>query len=359
MIGRTLDRYVLRTWLRIFVLTALGFPLVSIMINLTDKLSRLLDQGLTAQEIALSYVYSIPENLLIVMPAAVLFATVFTVGSLGRYSELTAAKAGGVSFHRLMLPVFLAAGGATLLALGVGEVAPVTSQRSRDIQEAKAKPSSERYSFVFRADRGWVYTVRSLDASRRVMTGTVFERKGTDIKYPTYVVTADSGVWDPRTQQWKLKRGAVHVIADTAKASVFQFASMRLKTLSQSPIELLAEAKAPEAMRYQELGRYIDAMRRSGSDANKLMVEQALKIAVPVTCLIIAFFGAPMAVTSPRAGSAVGFAIGLGTTVVFLLLIQITKAVGAGGLVNPVAAAWIPNAVFLVAGLVLLAKVRT
>ena len=42
-----LDRYVLSSWVRIFVLTALGFPIVSIMINLTDTLNRLLDRGLT------------------------------------------------------------------------------------------------------------------------------------------------------------------------------------------------------------------------------------------------------------------------------------------------------------------------
>ncbi|HKG34477.1 MAG TPA: LptF/LptG family permease, partial [Gemmatimonadales bacterium] len=102
---RHLDRYVLQSWIRIFVLTALGFPLVSIVINLTDTLNRLLDRGLTMKEIVVSYVYSIPENAFIVMPAAVLFATVFTVGTMGRHSELTAAKAGGQSFHRLMRPI--------------------------------------------------------------------------------------------------------------------------------------------------------------------------------------------------------------------------------------------------------------
>ena len=96
MIGvRTLDRYVFGSWLRIFVLTALGFPLVSILINLTDTLNKLLDRGLTMRDIVVSYVYSIPENVFLVMPAAVLFATVFTVGAMGRHSELTAAKAGG------------------------------------------------------------------------------------------------------------------------------------------------------------------------------------------------------------------------------------------------------------------------
>ena len=51
---RHLDRYVLSSWIRIFVLTALGFPVVSILINLTDTLNRLLDRGLTMEQIAVS-----------------------------------------------------------------------------------------------------------------------------------------------------------------------------------------------------------------------------------------------------------------------------------------------------------------
>src|SRR3954465_197862 len=121
---RQLDPPVLDSWLRIFVLTALGFPLVSILINLTDTLNKLLDRGLTMRDIVVSYVYSIPENVFLVMPAAVLFATVFTVGAMGRHSELTAAKAGGMSFYRVMLPVFVASALATGLAFLVGEMAP-------------------------------------------------------------------------------------------------------------------------------------------------------------------------------------------------------------------------------------------
>ena len=75
-------------------------------------------------------------------------------------------------------------------------------------------------------------------------------------------------------------------------------------------------------------------------------MEQALKLALPVTCFIIALFGAPLAVTTPRAGAAVGIAISLGTTVLFLLLTQIMKAVGAGGVIDPIVAAWMPNIVF-------------
>ena len=107
------------------------------------------------------------------------------------------------------------------------------------------------------------------------------------------------------------------------------------------------------------LSQYLYVNSTSGNDANKLIVDQSLKLALPATCFIIALFGAPLAVQAPRAGAAIGVAISLGTTILFLLITQIMKAVGAGGLIDPTLAAWLPNMVFLLAALVLLARVRT
>ncbi|HET6797979.1 MAG TPA: LptF/LptG family permease [Gemmatimonadales bacterium] len=357
---RRLDGYVLQSWTRIFVLTALGFPIVSILINLTDNLNRLLDRGLSVKAIAISYIYSIPENAFLVMPAAVLFATVFTVGSMGRHSELTAAKAGGQSFHRLMRPLFMAAAVAVGLTFLVGELAPGATARQLEIQKSKpSRPTRSRFNFVYRGDAGWVYTVRSLDVGSERLKQLMFERQGTGLSYPDMVITADSATYDHKLGAWSIRNGTSRVIAGPNRQATFQFRAMRLKSFKQTPADLLAEPKAPDEMRYAELGRYIDALKRSGNDANKLMVDQALKLALPATCIIIALFGAPLAVTSHRAGAAVGVAISLGTTVIFLLLVQITKAVGSGGLINPVVAAWFPNVLFLFAGLVLLGRVRT
>ena len=357
---RTLDRYVFSSWLRIFVLTALGFPLVSIVINLTDTLNRLLDRGLTTREIVVSYIYSIPENAFIVMPAAVLFATVFTVGAMGRHSELTAAKAGGMSFHRVVLPILLASVMATGLAFLVGEMAPGATARQLEIQKAKqTRPTRSRYNFVYRGDAGWVYTVRSLDVESRQLKQILLERQGEGLDYPGLIITADSASFDNARRSWQVKNGTSRVIAGPDRQASFTFHTMRLRALTQSPADLLAEPKAPDEMRYAELGRYIDALKRSGNDANKLVVEQALKLALPATCLIIALFGAPLAVQAPRAGAAFGVAVSLSTTVMFLLITQIMKAVGSGGLVDPKLAAWLPNMVFLAAGVVLMARVRT
>jgi lipopolysaccharide export system permease protein len=134
---------------------------------------------------------------------------------------------------------------------------------------------------------------------------------------------------------------------------------MRLRAVTQRPRDLLVEAKDPKEMDWRELGAYIEAMHRSGNDVRKLQVERALKLAVPATCFVIALFGAPLAMTAPRAGAAVGVAISLGTTVAYLLLINLTRAIGISGLMDPQVAAWAPNLLFLVLALVLLWKVRT
>lgn len=357
---RPLDRYVAGEWTKIFFSTALGFPLIVTIFDLTDNIDKYFNRNLTPKAIAMSYLYWIPDSMFMVMPAAVLFATVFTVGNLGRYSELTAAKAGGQSFFRLTLPIFMAAAGAAGLAFVIGELAPESTSRQLELQKSKvAKPRTARYNFVFRADQGWVYTIRSLDVQHRSLRMLVFERQGKGTEYPSLAITADSATYIDSLGSWRLWQGTSQRMAEGGEVQTFRFQTARLRALSQEPADLLAEPKAPEEMRYAELTRYIEALKRSGNDTSKIEVDRALKIALPAACLVIALFGAPLAVTSPRQGTAMGIAISLGTTVVYLTFIQLAKAIGVTGAVDPVAAAWAPNVLFLSAALWLLSRVRT
>jgi lipopolysaccharide export system permease protein len=131
------------------------------------------------------------------------------------------------------------------------------------------------------------------------------------------------------------------------------------RRFSVRPRDLMSRPRQPHDMTYDELTRIITATERSGGDANLLRVERALKIAVPATCLIIALFGAPLATSSPRGGSGYGVALSLTTTMIFLVMVQLTRAIGGSGVVPPDFAAWIPGIVFGSAGLFLLARVRT
>ena len=357
---RPLDRYVFGEFWRTFVVMALGFPVLVVVIDLTDNLDKYLNRDLPRSQIALSYLYWLPDSMFMVLPAAVLFATVFSIGGFTRHAEITAAKASGMRFHRLVRPIYLGAVLAAGLALVIGEIAPITNKRRFELlEERKANRGNERYNFAFAAEHGRVYKVAALSVSDGTLQGVEIERRGRTADYPTYFVTAEDGKWAPRQRRWMLAKGSMHILPADTTAFAFAFDSLRDTRLRETPTELVADPKNPQDMRYEELGRFIAALERSGGDAGELRVERALKIAVPVTCIIIALFGAPLATSTQRGGAAYGVGVSLATTVVFLMLIQLTKAIGGKGIMTPETAAWIPNAIFGMIGLVMLARVRT
>jgi lipopolysaccharide export system permease protein len=357
---RILSRYVLGQWLRVFLLTALGLPFVSVLTQLTDNLRRLLGRDLSAGTIALSYLFALPQNIATMMPAAALFAAVFTVGPLARHSELTAAKAGGISFRRIARPIFLASALAAVLCYYIGEWATEATTRQLELQkERQARSVTTRYNFVYRDSSGWVYTVRSLNTANNSMEQVVMEWATRDPGAAAYAIAADSATWSARNRRWSFRHGASHVMLPDGQALTMSFGELRLRAFRQAPRDLLTEPKNPEEMTFAELGRYIASLRNSGNNTKKLEVQQAVKLALPAACLIIALFGAPLAVSAPRAGAAVGIAISLGTTLAYLLMINLSLAIGGSGVMDPLVAAWLPNAVFLTIGTWLMVRVRT
>ena len=356
---RALDRYVLAEFTKIFLATAVGFPLLVIIIDLTDNLQKYLDRNLPRSNVVLSYVYMLPDSTFMVLPAAVLFATVFSIGALTRHSEVTAAKASGISFYRLIMPILFGAVIATGLDLVLAEVVPVTNaKRNALLEEQRFRAGTSRFNFAYAGEEGRVYNVRLLDTQKGTMEALQVVRKGKGRSYPTYILTADSALYTPG-KGWLMKKGELQVLGDTSSVFALTFDSARDRLMTELPADMMARQRLPQEMRYRELERYIHASERSGSDVNELKVELALKIAIPVTCIIIALFGAPLATSTQRGGAAYGIGVSLGSTVIFLMLIQLTKAIGGTGIMPPHLAAWTPGALFALVGLVLLARVRT
>lgn len=354
-----LDRYVFADFWRIFITTALGFPFLLIIIDLTDNLDKYLALNVPKANIALGYLYGLPDSMFNVLPAAVLFATVFSIGAFTRHSEITAAKASGISFYRFIAPIFVGALIATGLGLVIGELAPRATKRKLELlQTQRATAADDRYNFAYSAEAGRAYKIQALHRTRGELEGVDIERMGKGASYPSYIVSS-AGAKYQAGKGWTLRKGTMHLIPDTLHNLTFSFDSLIDHHFTEQPQELATSSKAPADMDYRELGRFIQAMERSGADVNELRVERMLKITIPITCLVILLFGAPLATSTQRGGAAYGVGISLATTVIFLMLIQMTKAIGGKGLLFPELAAWLPSLLFGLIGLVLLVRVRT
>ncbi|HEX6052444.1 MAG TPA: LptF/LptG family permease, partial [Gemmatimonadaceae bacterium] len=232
-------------------------------------------------------------------------------------------------------------------------------RRNDLLEEDRFRGSTQRFNFAFQGEYGRVYKIQQLNTATHTLVGLQIERKGTDADYPTILVAAENAKWDTASASWTINTGEMKLVTDSAPDFSIAFARMLDNQFVEQPHDMMAKPRPPQEMRYAELKRWINFTERSGGDANKERVELALKIAIPVTCIIIALFGAPLATSTQRGGAAYGIGVSLGITVVFLLMVQLTKAIGSKGLMPPDLAAWIPSAIFGLLGLILLARVRT
>ena len=356
---RPLDRYVFAEFTKVLFATAFGFPALVIIIDVSEKLDAYLSRKLPIADIALAYLYGVPDTMFLVLPAAVLFATVFTIGGFTRHSEITAAKASGISFHRFIAPIAVGSLAATGFGLLLAEfVPPLNARRLELLQEKVFRNADKRSNFAYAAEEGRVYKIGFADVSAASLNSIEIERKGLGPEYPTYVIAAKAGSWTT-DDGWMLRDGVMHILPDSLTNVTVRFDSLVDVRFVEAPTNLMANPKAPAEMGYRDLGRFIDAMERSGTNVNKLRVERMLKLAIPVTCFIIMLIGAPLATSTQRGGTAFGVGVSLAITVIFLMLLQLTQAIGAGGLIRPELAAWLPGSLFAVIGAVLLFKVRT
>jgi lipopolysaccharide export system permease protein len=355
---RTLDRYVAFSFLRLFLLFAIAAPLLFILGDLTDNLARYIDRGISLGRVGLSYVYQLPLYIYYSFPIASLIGTIFTVNNMTRHSELSAAKAGGVSFWRLLAPLPVLGVILTVVALGLSELVPVaTRARAQLLGGARGANNFARTEFVYRGADGYAFGIRRIDLEGARITGLVMEREGNEPKIPSIFVKAQEAVYDS-TKGWTVYRGQLRILQGEEER-LFDFSEMIPTQFRETPEKLLAQPKEPEEMRYAELGEFIEVLQRSGGNPLELMADRAEKVALPVATLIIILFGAPLANSTQRGGAAYGIGISLGITIVYMMLFRICHAAAATGTIPPLLSAWLPNILVFIAALILTLRVKT
>jgi lipopolysaccharide export system permease protein len=354
---RILDRLVFWTFIRLFVLVLLSAQPLFVIGDIGENLDDFIDRGLTYAEVAQSYVYMLPLFVQWTFPIAALLATVFTVHSMTTHGEVVAAKAGGISFHRLFFPLAVGGLALTVVALGLSEIVPRTNQISAQIQRAETPGRSWRSDFVYRSDEGVTWQVERLTAADGRMTGLVLERPPTHPEGGLHV--SAEGASYTESEGWQLAQGYLRRMNTDSAVTELSFDRLAVPALSEKPDELLEVPPEPDEMTYAEIDRFAEIIQRSGGDPNELLVKKEQKLSIPAMTLVIILFGAPLATSSKRGGAAFGIGLSLATLLVFMMLFRVAGAFGEAGAISPLVAAWLPNAVFAVAGVFFTARVRT
>jgi len=127
----------------------------------------------------------------------------------------------------------------------------------------------------------------------------------------------------------------------------------------ESPSYFGTREPEPRFMSYSQLRDYIGQLRTSGFDVIAQQVALERKVSFPFVTLIMTLIAVPFAVSTGRRGAMYGIGVGIVIAISYWVAFSVFAALGTGGVVAPVLAAWAPNLLFGAGAAYLLLTVRT
>src|ERR1700720_1334303 len=151
---RLLDRYVIRSFLQVYLYCVAGFLSIWLIWDISSNVSDLIDRDLGLIRTAEFYLTQLPQVLVILLPVSLLLALLFSLGRMSRANEVVSMLTAGVSLSRTLRPLLAIGLFTTLVSLGLNY---------------SAAPHAEL------ARRNYLSTGKSMEGNR--ITGEVFRNR--------------------------------------------------------------------------------------------------------------------------------------------------------------------------------------
>lgn len=353
----TFDRHLLREWLSILGLVlvlACGLLVVQVMY---DDFRDLHEAGAKISDLGIYILVAIPGFLALTLPIVLLVSILFVLGKLHKANELTAMRAAGVGYCRLMAPIWIV--GILCCALSYllnSYVDPWSVEKTRVMKEGIQYRKQAQSIAVDRI--GAIYSVGFDNPYPRRMwffnrysryTQKAYGASVTEMDVrgrETNRIVASEAWYDPAQHGWVFKDGREMGFDPESRenSSSVPFASRLVTRFQEDPRLMMLIDRRPIELSSNELRELIDYLAREN---NPKGIPYAVRyyglIADILGPLIVIAIAIPFAAAGVRTNPAVGVSKSIGLFFLFLALQNFAASLATKQLIDPALAAWLPN----------------
>jgi LPS export ABC transporter permease LptG len=355
-----IDRYLVREYLMLMGIGLAVTATLFMVVDLVQTLDRYLRLKPPLVYIFEHFLYRLPAALHESLPVVTLVATLFLFLALGRYHELTALKAAGISLYRVSAPI-LGLGLVISITAGFFQevVLPILNERGDEVDRVKIRGEAPRHLRL--RQRLWVrhgdsrfYRVELLNPGTNDMYGVTILELEPDFRLVERL-DARRAHWS--SAGWELSDGAYRTVsADDVQTVPFSRTAIDLEAGIDDFVRI---EKPVSSMDFRELKDYIAQLKSAGFEIRKYMVELYSKLSFPLVNLVMVLVAIPFALQSPRGGRLFGIGLAIAIMAGYLVVHYTALALARADLLPPLIAAWTANVIFLGIGVSLLLRART
>jgi lipopolysaccharide export system permease protein len=304
------------------------------------------------------FIWQLPGIFVLAIPMALLLGTLLAIQRLSGESEITAMKAGGVGFLRIVTPLLLAGFVMSFVTLFLQEqVVPFAREEANVIQntiinQTSAFASSLNVSAPLPGGGSQMTFARACAKNCEALLGVTlvqYDRAGN----PTRIVFADRAVF--AAQKWTLDNARIYQFDGNGDGVASSSTTPNLQVeLGENPTEIVKRAvnNNPDDMNRAQIAQIIRTGQLSASELKKYTMVYQQKLAMPFACFVFTLLAVPYGIRSIRGGPSTSLGFGLAVLIVFIYYIVQTFFSYVGEAYLPLAflAAWMPNIIFTIIG---------
>jgi LPS export ABC transporter permease LptF/LPS export ABC transporter permease LptG len=364
LLPQVADTYILGSFLFYFVLLLASFVMMTHVFTFFELLSDIIKNRIAIEKVLTYHFFLTPRFVYDLAPVAVLTSVLVVFAVLTKNNEVTAFKACGISVFRLMVPVLMAAAvlSGALFAFDHYWVPEADRIQDQIRAEIKGRPAQT----FLNPNRRWisglhdrVYYYKYFDQAENTMLGVnVYDIDWAAARLKRHI-SAERARWEPGLKAWVFQNGWSVSGKNLLQYDNFAANLRSFPDLDEPPDYFVKEVKQSRQMNFRELQAYIDELQLSGFDTVALQVQYHQKFAVPLFALILAMVSIPFAFQAGNKGAMAGVGMSFAIFIAYWSVRQLFEQVGNLSQLPPAVAAWSPDTVFSLAGLYLMARMRT
>lgn len=356
---KIIDWYILKRYLATFFVMLLLFIPIGIVIDVSEKINRILENKVPFLQVAAYYgdftIYF--ANML--FPIFLFLSVIWFTSKLANNTEIVAILSSGISYMRFLRPYIIGATFISLLALLMGFFfVPKASKGFNDFRYTYLKKNAEvrQNTDVYKqiSDNQYIY-VSSFDYVNK--TGYNFNLEEFKDNKLVSKISAGAIRWNPTDSTYTLtgynKRtvGSMGDKLESAQEKKFRF--------NFEPDDLTPAVYVAETMTFGELNKFIDKERQRGSgNINAYLVVKYKKYSIPISAFILTVIAVAVSSMKRRGGMGVNLAMGIGLAFTFIFFDKVFGTLAEKSDMSPLIAVWIPNFTFGILAVYLLYNAR-
>ena len=359
---KKIDLYIIKKFLTTFLFTIALISVVSIAIDLSEKVTRLMKSEAPIKDVIFEYYLNfIPWIVGLLTPVFVLIAVIFFTARMAKNNEILSILNAGVSYRRLLRPYMIGAGIiAVVLFIGGNYIIPISTDKKNTFENIYINRGNKKvevdhvHFFLNEKEKAYVRYFRLRDTSMQGFRVETFNDNGEVIQ----LLQTDRLDYIGPPDNWRLNSHTVRTF-DGEKESFVNYKEKLDTVFPFSPEDFIRYTNDMEMMTTPELKKFVEYEKSRGvADSIKHVTEIQRRLADPFSIFILTLLGVTVASRKTRGGMGMNLAIGVTTGALFVFMQKFSSTFAQGNYISPELGMWIPNIFFSIVAIYFVSKAQ-